>query len=77
MNYIFVSILGLKRYMPYEISVYPKYKAGIGRPYSTMAYTKEKGKFFTWNCAWEQKMIQYEEYITLIMIQDFPLVVLP
>lgn len=43
MNCIFVSILGLKPYMPYEISVYPKYGVGVGRPNSTVAYTLEKG----------------------------------
>ncbi|XP_053488053.1 granulocyte colony-stimulating factor receptor [Ictalurus furcatus] len=32
----------LEPYMPYEISVYPKYGGGIGRPYSTIAYTKQK-----------------------------------
>lgn len=32
--------------MPYEILLYPKYGDGIGRPYSTVAYTKEKGSFF-------------------------------
>ncbi|KAI5614156.1 granulocyte colony-stimulating factor receptor, partial [Silurus asotus] len=33
---------GLEPYMPYEFSVYPKYGGGIGRPYSSVAYTKQK-----------------------------------
>ncbi|XP_026782332.3 granulocyte colony-stimulating factor receptor isoform X2 [Pangasianodon hypophthalmus] len=33
---------GLEPYIPYEISVYPKYGGGIGRPYSIVAYTKQK-----------------------------------
>ncbi|XP_058249909.1 granulocyte colony-stimulating factor receptor isoform X2 [Hemibagrus wyckioides] len=41
-NCIFVSILGLEPYMPYEMSVYPKYGGVIGHPNSTMIYTKEK-----------------------------------
>lgn len=49
-NCICVSILGLEPYMPYEISVYPKYGGGIGRPYSTVAYTKQKGSFSPENC---------------------------
>lgn len=43
MNCIFVSKLGLEPYMPYEISVYPKYECGVGQPSSTVAYTKQKG----------------------------------
>ncbi|TSK34915.1 Granulocyte colony-stimulating factor receptor [Bagarius yarrelli] len=35
-------ISGLEPYMPYKISVYPTYGGGIGRPNSTLAYTKEK-----------------------------------
>ncbi|XP_027005581.1 granulocyte colony-stimulating factor receptor [Tachysurus fulvidraco] len=35
-------VSGLEPYIPYEISLYPKYGGGIGRPYSTMQYTKEK-----------------------------------
>lgn len=61
-NCIFVSILGLKPYMPYEISVYPKYGGVIGHPNSTMIYTKEKGKFSTENCNWWEK--HYEKNIT-------------
>ncbi|XP_058249970.1 granulocyte colony-stimulating factor receptor isoform X7 [Hemibagrus wyckioides] len=35
-------ISGLEPYMPYEMSVYPKYGGVIGHPNSTMIYTKEK-----------------------------------
>ncbi|KAK3572127.1 hypothetical protein QTP86_022205 [Hemibagrus guttatus] len=41
-NCIFVPILGLEPYMPYEISVYPKCGGVIGQPNSTVTYTKEK-----------------------------------
>ncbi|XP_062848236.1 granulocyte colony-stimulating factor receptor [Trichomycterus rosablanca] len=33
---------GLEPYQPYEISVYPKYKDGIGQPYSVVMFTKQK-----------------------------------
>lgn len=36
---------GLEPYKPYEFSVYPKYKDGIGQPSTVVAYTKEKAPF--------------------------------
>ncbi|XP_066540138.1 granulocyte colony-stimulating factor receptor [Hoplias malabaricus] len=41
-NTFSLEITGLKPYKPYEISIYPKYKDGIGRPWNVMAYTREK-----------------------------------
>lgn len=55
MNSVFVSILGLEPYIPYNISVYPKYASGFGHPKSTVAYTKEKGYVLPENCDSSQK----------------------
>ncbi|XP_051721936.1 granulocyte colony-stimulating factor receptor isoform X2 [Ctenopharyngodon idella] len=35
-------VTGLKAFMPYEISVYPKYVNGVGRPLTLMAYSRQK-----------------------------------
>uniref|UniRef100_A0AAR2M2X2 Fibronectin type-III domain-containing protein n=1 Tax=Pygocentrus nattereri TaxID=42514 RepID=A0AAR2M2X2_PYGNA len=35
-------VAGLEPYQPYNISIYPKYKDGIGQPYTVMAYTRQK-----------------------------------
>ncbi|XP_072534919.1 granulocyte colony-stimulating factor receptor [Salminus brasiliensis] len=37
-----MEVPGLEPYKPYEFSVYPKYKDGIGQPCTVMAYTKQK-----------------------------------
>ncbi|KAL6488752.1 hypothetical protein MHYP_G00024930 [Metynnis hypsauchen] len=35
-------VAGLEPYQPYNISIYPKYKDGIGQPYTVMVYTRQK-----------------------------------
>ncbi|XP_052002968.1 granulocyte colony-stimulating factor receptor [Xyrauchen texanus] len=41
-NNLSTVVTGIKPYMPYEISIYPKYVAGIGPPLSVTAYSSEK-----------------------------------
>lgn len=36
------TLTGLEPYKPYEISIYPKYVKGIGRPVTVLAYSSEK-----------------------------------
>ncbi|XP_077062198.1 granulocyte colony-stimulating factor receptor isoform X2 [Siphateles boraxobius] len=35
-------VTGLRPYKPYEISVFPKYADGVGRPVTVMAYSRER-----------------------------------
>ncbi|XP_067255545.1 granulocyte colony-stimulating factor receptor [Chanodichthys erythropterus] len=35
-------VTGLKDFSPYEISIYPKYVDGVGRPLTLMAYSRQK-----------------------------------